>query len=340
MKAYVYVARRLLLWPGVVLGIVTMTFVILHATPGDSLVARSAIRGGVDPAYIENMRRTYGLDKPLHEQYLRYLGNLLSGNLGLSMDVPGKTVDEVLFERLPATIELTLAALLFAIGIGVPLGIMSALHRNLPLDHAARLFSLSGVSMPSFWLGLILLIVFFYHLGILPSSGRLGILSDPPEGPTGLYTIDSLIRTDFALLGEALTHLALPAFTLSMPSLAMLARLTRSGMLDTLSKDYIRLAKSIGLAERTINYRLALKNTLIPTVTFIGVAVGSMLGGSIIIETVFSWPGVGRFAVTAMLSKDYFAVMGVVVMMGVIYSFSSLIVDLIYGILDPRIRYG
>ena len=182
--------------------------------------------------------------------------------------------------------------------------------------------------------------MFFYYLGILPSSGRLGILSDPPDGPTGLYTIDSLIRADFALLGETLTHLALPAFTLSMPSLAMLARLNQIGDAGHTVKGLHQIGQVDRVDRTHHNYRLALKNTLIPTVTFMGVAVGSMLGGSLIIETVFSWPGVGRFAVTAMLSKDYFAVMGVVVMMGVIYSFSSLLVDLIYGILDPRIRYG
>jgi peptide/nickel transport system permease protein len=194
--------------------------------------------------------------------------------------------------------------------------------------------------MPSFWFGLILLIVFFYYLGLFPSSGRLGFIQSPPPHVTGFYTIDSLLSGQFDIFKAALVHMVLPAFTLSIGAIAMLARLTRSGMLETLSKDYIRLATSIGLPQRTINYKLALKNTLIPTVTFLGLAVGSMLGGSIIIETVFSWPGLGHFAVTALLSKDLYAVLGVVLMMALVYSLFSLVVDLLYGILDPRIRYG
>ena len=341
MKIYVYIIRRVLMWPLVLFGVVTVTFIILHATPVDPIRARAAIRGmGVDPVYIETMNRIYGFDRPVPEQYLRYIGNVLRGDLGVSIDNPTKTVQGILISRLPATMELTAAAMIFALGIGIPLGIVSALHRNKMADHVARMLSLGGVAMPSFWFGLILLIVFFYYLGLFPSSGRLGFIQSPPPHVTGFYTIDSLLSGQFDIFKAALVHMVLPAFTLSIGSIAMLARLTRSGMLETLSKDYIRLATSIGLPQRTINYKLALKNTLIPTVTFLGLAVGSMLGGSIIIETVFSWPGLGHFAVTALLSKDLYAVMGVVLMMALVYSLFSLIVDLLYGILDPRIRYG
>ena len=194
--------------------------------------------------------------------------------------------------------------------------------------------------MPSFRFGLILLIVFFFYLRIFPSSGRLGFIQSPPPHVTGFYTIDSLLSGRLDLFWSSVRHLILPAFTLSIGPIAMLARLTRSGMLETLSKDYIRLAKSIGLSQHTIHYRLALKNTLIPIVTYLGLAVGSMLGGTIIIETVFGWPGLGHFAVNALLSKDLYSVMGVVLMMALIFSLSSLIVDLIYSILDPRIRYS
>ena len=341
VKIYQYIIRRVLMWPLVLFGVVTLTFIVLQATPIDPIRTRLAIRGmGMDPLYIETMNRIYGLDRPVPEQYVRYIGNVLRGDLGVSFDNPGTTVSAILIKRLPATMELTLMALIFALGIGIPLGIVSALHRNKLPDHIARTLSLGGVAMPSFWLGLILLIVFFYHLRIFPSSGRLGFIQSPPPHVTGLYTIDSLLSGRLDLFWSSVQHLILPAFTLSIGPIAMLARLTRSGMLETLSKDYIRLAKSMGLSQRRIHYRLALKNTLIPTVTYLGLAVGSMLGGTVIIETVFGWPGLGHFGVNSLMSKDLYSVMGVVLMMALIFSIASLIVDLIYGILDPRIRYG
>jgi len=226
-----------------------------------------------------------------------------------------------------------------AVLTGIPLGIISATHRDRPLDHASRVFSLAGVSMPIFWLGLILLYLFYFVIPIFPSGGRLDIGTSPPPTLTGLYTIDSLLAGDLETFGEAVWHLILPAITLSFASLAIITRMMRSSMLEVLNQDYIRTARSKGLTERTVNFRHAMKNAMIPTMTIIGLSFGALLSGTVLTEIIFRWPGLGRFSVQAILYLDHAAIMGFVLLIAVIYVFANLIVDLLYSFFDPRIRY-
>ena len=240
----------------------------------------------------------------------------------------------------PATIELATAAIIVAIAIGIPLGIISAVKKDRWPDHISRIFALMGVSMPVFWLGLILLFVLYYKLGIFPGPGRL----DPgiPEPPriTGLLTIDSLITGNFEAFINVLWHLALPSFVLGYYASASIARITRTALLEVLTQDFIKAARSKGLAERIVLFRHALRNALIPTTTVIGMAYGSLLEGAILTETIFAWPGLGRYSTGAFLSVDFMAVMGSTLLIAIVYSLANLIVDILYAFLDPRIRYA
>jgi len=321
----------------VLFGIIVITFIVSHVIPADPI---GAILGPqAPPELVEKVRREWGFDKPLPEQFVDYMVNLLQGNLGKSIRT-NKPVAEDLMKFFPATIELATAAMIVAIVIGIPLGIISAVKKDKWPDHISRIFALMGVSMPVFWLGLILLFVLYYQLGIFPGPGRLDPGIEAPPRITGILTLDSLITGNFEAFTNAVWHLMLPSFVLGYYASASITRITRTSLLEVMTQDFIRTARAKGLPERVVLFRHALRNALIPTTTVIGMAYGSLLEGAILTETIFAWPGLGRYSTGAFLSVDFLAVMGSTLLIAVIYSVANLVVDILYAFLDPRIRYA
>ncbi len=291
---------------------------------------------------VERMRQRMGLDRPLTEQFLQYFADLLRGDLGMSL-FNNRPVLENLRHFFPATIELSLAAMLLAVVIGLPLGAWSALRRGSWVDQGLRLGAMTGLAFPSFVLGIVLILIFFYHLGWLPSGRRLNVMaqisrSAPPI--TRLLLIDSLLGGDWRLLADAAQHLILPAITLGLAPLARLMRFTRAALLEELLQPYAQTARSKGLRPRRILAVHLLRNALIPTVTVLGIAFGSTLSGSVLVETIFNWPGVGQYAFDAVFHLDYPAIVGVTLLTTTVYLFVNLLVDIAYVYLDPRIQYG
>jgi peptide/nickel transport system permease protein len=332
-----YIGRRLVLLVVVVAGMSVITFSLTHLVPGNP--ARLLAGPHASLAEVQALAHRYGLDRPVVEQYVIYVQGLFRGDLGMSL-TDRRPVLQDLAQFLPATIELTTAALVLTIAIGIPLGILSGVARGTILDHLARILSIGGVSIPIFWLGLILQLVLYRELGVLPPSGRLGPFDIPPPGVTGLYTIDALLAGRLDTLGTAFAHLALPAITVAAGSIAVVTRMMRASVIDALEADYVRTARSKGLPERTVVLRHVLKNALIPTVTVLGLQIGYLLAGNVLAEAVFSWPGIGLYAVNAIGNLDYAAIMGVTLVVSVVYVVVNLIVDVIYGLLDPRISYA
>jgi peptide/nickel transport system permease protein len=290
------------------------------------------------PQHIAEMERRMGLDQPMAVQYWRYLHGLFRGDLGES-HITGRPVLEDLVQRVPATLELTLAALLVALAAGIPLGVVAAVRRDGWLDHVSRLLGVGGVAMPTFWTGLLALYVFFYALGVAPPPlGRLGTDITPPPRVTGLLTVDALAAADWRALGSALHQLVLPALVLGFSVMAPLTRMVRATMLEVLESDYIKAAWAAGLPRRTVVYGDALRNCMIPVITLIGVVFGFLMAGNVVVESVFAWPGIGNYAVAAMMSKDSGPIQSFVLFVGVVYVFVNLAVDLVYGLVDPRIR--
>ncbi len=331
-----YVVRRLLLAVLAVFGVLVIAFFLSHIIPGDPI---AAILGPQAPSHVlEDLRHRWGMDRPIGEQFIRFLLRLAHGDLGTSL-ATHRPVLQDLREFFPATIELATAAIIIGVLAGVTVGITSAVAHNSWLDHTVRFVSLIGLSMPIFWLGLITLLIFYFLLGVLPGPGQLDIFLTRPPTVTGLITIDSLIARDFDALKNALSHLLLPALVLASHTLVGIARITRASMLEVLGQDYIRVARAKGLADRTVILRHALKNGLLPIVTVIGIYYGGLLEGAVLTETVFAWPGLGRYATSAMLSQDFAAIMGVTLLIALIFSLANLLVDLAYGLLNPKIRY-
>ncbi|MGA3296171.1 MAG: ABC transporter permease [Candidatus Bathyarchaeia archaeon] len=342
MRLRDYVLRRLILLIPVLLGVTMIVFGISHMV-GDPVAAYVSERTSEDQ--IKQVIRQRGLDQPLYVQYVIYLGDLLKGDWGLTRSMGDRPVTDVIREFFPATLELTMAALVMMLVIGIPLGILSATRKDKMVDHLSRIFALSGVSMPVFWLGLLLLLVFYYYFQILglpnlPGSGRIDPFIYPPFKPiTGLYLIDSILEGRLDVFLDVLAHLILPAFVLGYHGVALITRMMRSSMLEVLRQDYITLARSKGLSEKVVIYRHALKNAMIPTITVAGLAFGSLLTGSPLTETVFAWPGIGRWAAGAILTTDFSAITGFTIVAALVYVFANLIVDLVYAALDPRIRF-
>ncbi|MDR7418261.1 MAG: ABC transporter permease [Armatimonadota bacterium] len=335
MNLATYVARRLTLMVLVVFGVLVITFIVSHVVPADPV---TAILGGNAPQEkVDALRRELGFDKPLHLQFVAYIWGAVRGDLGRSLRT-GRPVWDDIQQYFPATVELTFSAITLAILLGVPMGVISAVRRNEPADHGARVFSIVGVSMPVFWTGLILMLFLYHRLGWLPGPGRIDFAVLPPPSRTGLLLLDSLIARNWDALGSAVAHLIMPAFVLGYVATATIARTTRSSMLDVLGQDYIRTARAKGLRERLVIVRHALRNALIPTVTVIGLVFGGLLEGSVLTETIFAWPGLGRYITTGYLTLDYPAVMGGTLYIAVVFSVVNLIVDLTYAVLDPRIR--
>ena len=337
MNIVSFLIRRLLGLVVVMFGVSIITFAVSHLVPADPAVV--ALGDHATDEQIAEFRAEYGLDQPLTTQYFVYVDGLLHGDLGRSIRTRRPVIDD-LKDFVPATIELSLAALLVALVIGIPAGIWSAIERNRLPDHLVRLFSLAGGSLPIFWLGLILIGILYGQLGWLPSGGRIDQFLDAPPTVTGLFVIDSLLAGDVEKLQSSLYHLILPAFTLGYFSTSVIARMTRSSMLEVLRQDYMTAARAKGLKRSGVILKHGLRNALIPTLTVIGVTFGSLLSGAVLTETIFSWPGLGRYATSSALNLDFPAVMGVTLLAAVIYPLANLLVDLGYHWLDPRVRYA
>lgn len=332
-----FLLRRFVGIIAVMIGVSLITFAISHVIPADPVAA--ALGDHARDDQIATFRAEYGLDKPLVDQYVIYVTGLAHGDFGTSIRTRRPVADD-LRDFFPATFELSLAALFISILIGIPAGVISSLARNRLPDHIVRLFSLLGGSLPIFWLGLILIGIFYNQLGLLPGGGRIDQFVTPPQRITGLFVVDSLITGNLVALQSSIVHLILPAFTLGYYSTAVIARITRSSMLEVLSQDYMRTARAKGLRERVVVVRHGLRNALIPTLTIVGVTFGSLLSGAVLTETIFTWPGLGRYATASAINLDFPAVMGVTLLAAIIYTLANLAVDLSYHVLDPRIQNG
>lgn len=329
-----FIVKRLLLTVLVLLGISIMTFALTHLVPGNP--ARLMAGQHATEAQVRALAEQYGLDKPVLTQFWIYMTGLLHGDLGMSLTYRRPVLDD-LRQFLPASIELTLAAIVLVVGIGLPVGLIAGVRRGKPLDHVLRFLTVGGVSMPIFWLGIILQIFFYKHLQLLPIGGRLGIIDIEPPDVTGFYTIDTLIEGDYEAFRSALIHLILPACTLAVGSIAVISRMMRASVIEVLDADYVRTARAKGLAEGRILRRHVFRNALVPTTTVLGLQIGALLAGNVLAEVVFNWPGIGLYAVNAIKNLDYPAIMGVTLIVSVIYVFINLLVDIAYVILDPRI---
>src|ERR1700687_4834112 len=334
-----YLARRLMLMVVAAVGVTLISFVISHAVPSDPVVANLGQQASQRPEIVAAYKARWGLDKPLHEQYLAFLGNLTHGELGTSLTTRHAISADVA-QFLPATVELSLTAIVIALVVGLPLGIFSALYRDGPLDHVARLVSLVGVSIPIFWLATISLVIFYAALQLAVGPGRLRPQIQFPPPVTGLYTVDSLLAGNFATFRSAVEHLMLPGLVLGSSVMGLITRVTRSSLLEVMGQDYVRTARAKGLIEHTVVARHALRNALIPTGTVPRVASGSMLSGAVMTETIFAWPGIGRYAYQSAVSNDFPSIMGVTFVIALMYIFVNLVVDLLYAVLDPQIRYA
>jgi peptide/nickel transport system permease protein len=332
-----YLVRRLILLVFVVLGMSLITFSLTHLVPGNPARLIAGQRATQDQ--VEAVIRKYGLDRPLIEQYTTYMSGLLQGDFGKSMTTR-RPVNDDISQFLPATIELTLCAVILTGVFGIPLGLLAAVNRGRIVDHVIRIFTIAGVSMPIFWLGVILQIVFYRWLDILPAGGRLAIVDIPPPHVTGFYTIDSVMAGDWATFRSAIIHLILPSAALAVGSLAVITRMTRTSTLDVLNADYILAARAKGLTEITLLRRHVLKNAMIPTTTVFGLQIGFLLAGNVLTEVVFNWPGIGLYAVKAISYLDYSAIIGVTIVISVIYVTVNVIVDGVYVLLDPRVSYS
>jgi len=331
-----YLLRRFALVVPTLFGVSLICFVMTYMLPGNPAMVKAG--PFATPQHLAEMERQMGLDRPLPEQYLRYMSGLFNGDLGES-SATGRPVAQDFLQRLPATLELNFAALLIAIAIGVPLGVLSAVHRDSAIDHIGRVVGITGLAMPSFWTGLLLVYVFFYMLNIAPPPlGRLGSGITPPVAITGLYTVDSLLTGNWTALRSSLGQLVLPAATLGFSVMAPVARMVRSTMLEILESDYIKAAWAAGLPRRTVIYRDALRNAMIPIITILGIVFGFLMAGNAVVESVFAWPGIGNYAVTALMTKDSAPIQSFVLFVAVMYVLVNLVVDLAYGLADPRIR--
>lgn len=331
-----YVLRRLALIPPLLIGVSLLLFILTHLIPADPAKLIAGEHAG--PEAVAAVRHAFGLDRPLTEQYLIYIEKLAHGNLGVSMLTNTPILSDLL-AYFPATIELAAAAMFLTVVLGVPLGIISAVRAGSPIDLVAQVLSVSGLSFPIFFFGILVQIVFVRSLGWFPLSGRLGIVAIPPHHITGLYVVDSLLTGNFEDLRSAVSHLVLPSFTLALTSLAPTVRITRSTMMEALSQDYIRTAWAKGLVSTRVFVHHGLRNALIPVVTVLGLYTSGLLGGVFLVELIFNWPGVGLYSVNAITAFDYSAIMGTSLLLTVTFVLVNLGVDLLYAVIDPRIRY-
>jgi peptide/nickel transport system permease protein len=333
MRLLALLLRRLLWFVPTLLGLLAVTFVISHVIPADpvALIAGET----ATPAQVATLRKQLGFDRPLAVQFVAYVARLARGDMGTSLYTT-RSIAEDLGARLPATLELTLVAMVISVVGGIPLGVVSALWRNSVLDHAVRVVTVSGLAIASFWLGIMLQLLFAMRLGWTPLNGR--IQGFPPRPITGLLLVDAVLRGDWSVGGTALTYLALPAATLAVPALATLVRFTRAGVLDVMQSNFVLYERAMGMPASVIVWKYILRNALTSTVTQIGLLFGILLAGAVVTETVFDWPGLGTYAVNSIIRSDYNAVMGFTVWAGMIFIVVNLLVDVAHTLIDPRER--
>jgi len=332
------ILRRLVLGLPTLFGVVVVSFALTRLLPGDPAVYFAG--AAPTPEAIADLRRTLLLDRPLPQQFAAYLGDLLHGNLGRSL-VTGQPVLQDLSTRFPATLELTLTAIALALLIAVPLGVAGAMRKGSSIDHIARMVSTTALSLPSFFSGLLLVFVFYYLMGIAPAPlGRLAPMSFPPPERTGFMVLDAALAHDWAASRDAAAHLLLPALALAIAGVGPLTRVTRSAMLAVLSSDFIRAARAYDLPRWKLVYAYALRNAMLPVLTTAGVVFSFLISANVVIEKVFSWPGIGSYALEALVASDYAAVQGFVLAVATLYVLINIAIDILYGIVDVRVRLG
>lgn len=330
------IVRRILLLIPVLLGVTLVTFFLTHVIPGNPIA--ELLSPQASPAQRHALYVKFGLNKPIIVQYVDYIWQLLHGNLGTSFTTSHSVLSD-LTSRFGATFELTMYAMLLALVVGIPLGILSAVRRGKIIDHVSRVLAVSGIALPVFWTSLMLLYLLYLKAHILPAPyGRINPLIQPPKDIIGLYTVDALLTGNWSALSSSIDQLILPVCVLAFGVMAPIARITRSGMIDALESDYVRAARSLGLSARKVILGHAFRNALLPLLTMIAVLYGYLLGGVVLVENIFAWPGLGQYVYTAITSSDYPAVQGFILYATVIYVFLFLIVDLLYLAIDPRVR--
>ncbi len=329
-----YVLRRVLLTLPALLGLILLTFVLSRVIPGDPAAALAG--DAATPAQIAEIRAQYGLDRPILEQAAIHVRQVLTGDFGRSV-FSGRPVSEEILQRLPATLELTFAALLLAAGLGIPLGLVAALDHNGPVDHLVRLLSVGGLAIAGFWLAIMLQLTFAMDLDLLPLRGRIDVALGRPPAVTGFMLLDTLLAGRWDMFVDACRHLVLPAVTLSLPGLATIARFTRSGVLETLQKDFVLYARAAGYGRVRLAAIYVLRNAVTVTVTQIGLLFGALISGAVAVEAVFDWPGLGTYAVQAIVTADYKALLAVTLVVGVVYAVVNVVVDVAQALIDPRV---
>lgn len=330
-----FIIRRLILFVFVLFGLSLLLFFLTWLIPADPAVMAAGAEAG--PEALERMREEMGLNKPIYIRYLNYTGNLLRGDLGVAAS-SRRPIMLDLRDRLPASLELVSVAWLLVLIFGLGLGLLATFYRRGRIEFLTRLVAYVGVGTPVFWLGLMLIIVFYSRLRLLPPGGRLPIGMSAPPHLTGFYLIDSLIAGDWHSFGTALKHLIMPAFALAFGRIAVISRITNRSLIEQLGLDYIRTARAKGLLERAIVLRHALRNAFLPTLTILGLQFGWMLTGVLLIEHIFSWPGIGTYAILSIKNFDLHAIMGVAIVISLFFSGVNLLVDILYGLVDPRVR--
>lgn len=332
-----YLLRRFGISLLLVLGVTLVTFILTNLVPGDPALANLGEQASSDPTIVAAYKAHYGLDKPLPVQYAIYLKNLLHGDLGESQLTHSAVLSD-LKSAVPATMEIAIGAIILSVLIGVSFGVMAAVKRGKVVDQLLRVVSLVGISVPTFWLALVCFYVFYYKLDIAPGSGRLSPTLDPPPQITGLYTVDSLLAGQWHTFLDAAAHLMLPTLVLTAYTVGLLTRFTRSAVLEVLDQDFVRAARAKGLPGRSVLFRYVLRAAMVPILTVTGLAFGSLLSGTVLVESIFAWPGLGAYAYQAASHLDLPGVMGVGLVVGITYLVINLIVDLLYGVIDPRVR--
>ncbi|MCZ8042099.1 MAG: ABC transporter permease [Beijerinckiaceae bacterium] len=330
------IGQRLMTTIPSVIGVIIVTFLLTRVLPGDT--AAYFAGPAASPEAIIEIRSKLGLDQPLPVQFVSYVSALVKGDLGMSLTT-GQPVTADLAQRLPASAELTLAGLLLAMSVALPLGVLAAVRQGSWIDHLCRIVATAGVSLPVFFTGLLLVYVFYFILGWAPAPlGRLDVFASEPARITGLYLVDSLLARDGATFRAALAQIALPAITLAIFSLAPITRMTRASMLAVLGADFVRTARASGLSSRKVIGTYAFRNAMLPVVTTLGMVFSFLLGANVLVEKVFAWPGVGSYAVEALIASDYAPIQGFVLTMAILYVALNLMIDVLYGVIDPRVR--
>ncbi|MDR1633325.1 MAG: ABC transporter permease [Bifidobacteriaceae bacterium] len=334
-----YIGKRLVIAVGLLFGMTLVTFTLTNLVPGDPVAAALGQRAADDPEIVARFRAEYGLDRSLPAQYVAYLGRLIHLDLGTSWQTH-RPIAQDLAKAIPATMEIAFGAIACAAIIGITFGAWSAYRRGRITDQVLRLVSLIGISLPTFWTAIVCFYVFYYRLGWAPGSGRLTPGVSAPPKVTGMYTVDSLLAGQWRTFVDASAHLALPTLVLTLYTIGLLTRFSRTSILEVLDQDYVRAAKAKGLPGRTVFLRYVLRGAAVPILTVVGLAFGSLLSGTVLVESIFGWPGLGSYAYQAASKLDLLAVMGVGLFVGLVYLIINLIVDLSYGFIDPRVRVG